>query len=91
MGEIKVLVDNNAVDIDKTKVTFGAVSAVSPQWARWLFRGTLVVTSVATFIIASDTTIKAEIALRISVYLKGLDLLVFGFSKLFGVTLDETK
>lgn len=91
MGEKKVLVDNRAVDIDRTKVTFGAINSVTPSWAKWIFRGTLILTSVAMFIVAGDSAIKAETAVRIGVYLKGLDLLAFGFSKLFGVTLDDEK
>lgn len=91
MAEQKVLIEGEAVDIDRTKVTFGAITAVTPTWAKWVFRGTLILTSVATFIVASDAAIKAETALRVTVYLKGLDLLAFGFSKLFGVTLDENK
>lgn len=91
MADKKVLVDNKAVDIDKTKVTFGAITSTTPIWAKWVFRGTLIVTSVATFIIAGDSHISAETAVRVGVYLKGLDLLAFGFSKLFGVTLDNEK
>lgn len=91
MADKKVLVDNKAVDIDKTKVTFGAISSTTPQWAKWVFRSVFILTSVATFIIAGDAQIKPDLAVRIGVYLKGLDLLAFGFSKLFGVTLDEQK
>jgi len=87
----KVIVDGKAVDKEDTKVVFGAITATTPQWAKWAFRGTLIVTSVATFIIAGDNAIKPELALRIGVYLKALDLLAFGFSKMFGVKLDDEK
>jgi len=85
----KVIVDGKAVDKEDTKVVFGAITATTPQWAKWVFRGTLILTSVATFIIAGDSKIDADLAVRIGVYLKGLDLLAFGFSKMFGITLDE--
>jgi hypothetical protein len=78
-------------DMAKNKTTFGAVSQPTPQWAKWLFRGTLVVTSVATFIISGDDAIPMETKVRIGVYLKGLDLLVFGFSKMWGIEIEEKK
>lgn len=87
--EEKVIVDGKVVDKHNTKVVFGSISSVTPNWAKWVFRITLLLTSVATFIIAADSAIKPDLALRIGVYLKGLDLLAFGFSKMFGIRIDE--
>lgn len=75
------------------KVGFGIdqLDNRTPLWAKNAFRITLLLTSVATFIIAGDAKIDAELAVQIGVYLKGLDLLVFGLSKMFGVEIEEKK
>jgi len=87
----KVLVNNKAVPLEETKVTFGAINATTPNWAKWLFRGTLILTSVVSFWIASTGLVSEANKLEIVLALKGLDLLVFGFSKMFGITIDESK
>lgn len=66
-----------------------AIESRTPTWAKNMFRITLLLTSVATFIIAADTKIDPELALRIGVYLKGLDLFIFGLSKMFGVEISN--
>lgn len=89
--EKKILVDNKVVPLEDTKVVFGAINSVTPTWAKWIFRATLILTSVLSFWIASTGLISEPIKLEIVLALKGLDLLTFGFSKMFGITLDETK
>lgn len=74
----------------ETEVQFGAISQPTPIWAKWFFRGTLIVTSVVVFTLASDPGIPDEVKIRATVYLKALDLLVFGFSKMFGIVPNET-
>lgn len=75
------------------KVSFGieGLNNRTPLWAKNAFRITLLLTSVATFIIAGDAKIDAELAVQIGVYLKGLDLFVFGLSKMFGVEVEENN
>lgn len=89
--EKTILVDNKPVPESQTKVTFGAVNAVTPDWAKWIFRSVLILTSVISFWIASTSLVTEANKLEIVLALKALDLLAFGFSKLFGVTLDESK
>lgn len=91
MKQKTVLVDNKAVPVEDTKVTFGAISSTTPQFAKWLFRGTLILTSVVAFWIAGTGLVSEANKLEVVLALKGLDILVFGFSKLFGVKIDETK
>lgn len=66
-----------------------AIDNRTPTWAKNMFRITLLLTSVATFIIASDASISAETAVRIGVYLKAADLFVYGLSKMFGVEIKQ--
>lgn len=86
-----IIVDNQAVPESQTKVTFGAINSVTPDWAKWIFRSVLIITSVVSFWIASTSLITEANKLEIVLALKALDLLAFGFSKLFGITLDESK
>jgi hypothetical protein len=72
-----------------TKFGFGQFENETPMWAINSFRITLLLTFVATFIVATDQEIPRELAVRIGVYLKALDLLVFGISKMFGVEIEE--
>jgi len=81
--------------IHKTKeetthfMTKSAFKGRRPKWAKYAAQITLVLTTVATFIIASDSYISAETAVRIGVYLKSLDLLVYGLSETFGITVNR--
>lgn len=61
----------------------------TPTWARNMFKITVGLTSVATFIIASDPHISAELAIRIGVYLKGFDLFMGILAETFGVTYEK--
>ena len=63
----------------------------TPTWANNVVLGVVCVTSVATFIIASDPAIPAETAVRIGVYLKGFDMLIGLLSKAFGVDVKVIK
>lgn len=87
----KIIVHGKAVDKSDTKVTFGAINAATPSWAKWLFRGTIILTSVVAFWIAGTSLVSEANKLEVVLALKALDLLSFGFSKLFGITIDESK
>ena len=71
------------------KTKFGAITSETPVWAKWMFRVFMTLTTVAAFIVASDPAIADEVKIRVGIYLKAADMLVFGFSKMFGVV--ETK
>lgn len=80
----KVIVDNKAVPVEDTKTVI-SFKKDTPIWAKNLFKGTVIVTTVATFIIANDPDITAKLALKIGVYLKGLDLAILLGTRAFGV------
>lgn len=65
-----------------------ALTSRTPTWAKNMFRITMLLTTVAMFIVASDTAL-ADNATRIMLYLKGFDMFMFGISKMFGVTEEE--
>lgn len=63
----------------------------TPVWATTAFKITVILTTVAGFIISGDTTIAAGIKNQINNYLGGLDLLVLLLAQLFGVDVDVKK
>lgn len=75
------------------KINFGpsAINQNTPNWAKWMFRIVFLLSTVATMIIAADPKIPDELKVRIGVYLKGFDVLIFGFSKMFGVEVKENE
>jgi len=75
----------------ETTTTFGipSLSKATPAWAKWSFRVTFLLTTVATFIIAGDPSIPDDTKVRIGVYLKGLDMFIYGLSKMVGVEVKE--
>ena len=68
-----------------------AIVSETPEWAKWTFRIVFAITGVATFIIAGDPSIPDDVKVRIGVYLKGVDMLIFGLSKMFGVEVKDGK
>lgn len=87
----KVLVNNKAVDVEDTKVTFGAITATTPAWAKWVFRITFVLTSVFTAWIAATNLVSESWKFETILILKVIDGIAFAFSKMFGITLDKEK
>lgn len=61
----------------------------TPVWATWAFRIIFIITGVATFIIAADPGISADTKVRLGVYLKGLDLLIWGLTRAIGVDISR--
>ena len=68
-----------------TKIGISQLTKQTPLWASWMFRTVFILTTVATFIIAGEPTIDDATKVRIGVYLKGLDMAIYSFSKMFGV------
>jgi hypothetical protein len=73
------------------KIGISQIPQETPQWAKWMFRIVFAITTVATFIIASDPAIPDPLKVRIGVYLKGFDMLIYGFSKIFGVEIKPEE
>ena len=67
------------------------IKTQTPVWAKWVFRVVFLLTTIATFLIAADPAIADVLKVRIGVYLKGLDMLVFGLSKMVGITLNNKE
>lgn len=68
-----------------------ALKSPTPIWAKWMFRGTFLVVTAAIFVIAGDPAIPDSEKVRINVYLQGLNMVVFGFSKMFGIEIKKDE
>lgn len=75
--------------MDKAIVKFGAVNAPKPAWATWLFRSVAILTTVSAFWIGGTALMKNEAKVEVILAMKALDMLVLGFSNLFGIVIPE--
>lgn len=76
----------------KSKFGPSQLNNPTPEWAKWMFRVTFLLTTVAIGYIAATNLLSQEVKYETTLVLKlVLDPLVFGLSKLFGVSLDETQ
>lgn len=71
----------------ETTQTFGlpSLSKPTPTWAKNMFRITFLLTTIATFIIGSDSSIPAPLTTKLLIWLKGLDMFIYGLSKMYGI------
>lgn len=83
--ENKILINNKAVHVSDTKVQFGAISAPTPLWATWVFRGWTIFTTALAFYIAGTSLVNPAAQKEVLLAIKASDLLVLGLSKLFGI------
>lgn len=65
------------------------ISEPTPKWVKWIFGVCLVLSNVATFIIAGDTHIEPETKVRVGVYINGFVMAIYGLSQLFGVPIKK--
>lgn len=75
----------------KQKFGLGQINNPTPLWATWVFRIVFLLVSIAIFVFASDPAISDATKVRIGVYLKAFEMLVYGASKLIGVSIDPIK
>lgn len=68
-----------------------SVTKPTPKYATWIFRVVFVLTTAATFVIASDPAIPDDLKVRIGVYLKGLDMIVWGIGRFLGIEKDDNN
>lgn len=57
----------------------------TPAWATWIFRIVFLITTAATIVIAADPDIKDKTKVKLSVYLKALDFVIWGIGRGLGV------
>ncbi len=84
---------NTVQNIEEEKKVTGTTvlsfTKPSPVWATWLFRIVFILTGVATFIIAADPALEAATKVRIGIYLKGFDMVIWGITRAIGVDVSR--
>lgn len=76
-------------EVQQTGVVEGktviSINKPTPMWATWVFRIVFLLTTAATIIIAADPGIPDDMKVRIGVYLKALDVFIWGIGRGLGV------
>ena len=67
------------------------INQPTPLWAKNMFRIVFVITTVASFWAASSTLISPIYKAELMLGFKSLDMIIFGFSKLFGIELPKDE
>lgn len=76
------------------KQAFGLnqVNSTTPSWAKWFFRIVFLFNKIIVAYIAATNLISPEAKYEITLFLSlVVDPLAFGFSKMFGIVIDEEK
>lgn len=66
-----------------------SVNKPTPKWGTYLFRAVFILTGVITFVVAADPAVNPDTAFRIGIYLKGLDMAVWGFTRMLGIDVSR--
>lgn len=70
----------------KTNFGLNQIAEKTPEWAKWLFRITFLVTTALSVWIASTNLITPSVKYELTLILKVIvDPVVFGISKMFGI------
>ncbi len=81
--------NNNTTTVETTKEIKGntvvSFTLPQPQWTVWVFRIVFLVTSAATLVIAGDDAITDANKVRILLYMKAFDFIIWGIGKGLGV------
>ncbi|MGN6478497.1 MAG: hypothetical protein ACTHKV_14830 [Flavipsychrobacter sp.] len=75
------------MDNNTKNTTWGFDSLVkeTPMWAKVATAIVILLTTVVTFVVAGDPGIPDPLKVRITLYLKGLDMLTYGVMRMFGI------
>lgn len=63
----------------------------NPKWVKITFAIVILLTTAATFLIASEPRIPNGLKVEIGVYIKTFEIIVFGLSKMFGIEIDKQE
>lgn len=85
MATKKVIIDDKAIPVEDTKVTFPSIGTPTPQWAKNVINITTRVTAAFAIFLAATNLIGEEWKFEILLGLKALDFLVVEIGKLFGL------
>lgn len=71
---------------------FDQISSTTPSWAKWFFRIVFLFNKIIMAYIAATNLISPEAKYEITLFLTlVIDPLAYGFSKMFGITIEEKE
>lgn len=74
------------------KFGINQVNSTTPSWAKWFFRIVFLFNKIVMAYIAATNLISPEAKYEITLFLTlVIDPLAYGFSKMFGVTIEDKK
>jgi hypothetical protein len=68
---------------------FDQISVKTPKWAKWTFRIVFMLTTAAAGWVAGTNLIDQSLKVEIMLVFKLIDPIVFGLSKMFGVSIEK--
>lgn len=74
--------------IQKNKTVLSFIKP-TPAWATWVFRIVFLLTTATTIIISSEPDITDQVKVKLSVYLKAFDFVIWGLARGIGVSKEE--
>jgi hypothetical protein len=84
----KVIMDNTTtVEVEKelTGKTVLSFQKPTPMWATWAFRIVFCLTTAATMILTAEPSVSDAVKVRIFLYMKAFDFIVWFFGKSIGI------
>lgn len=74
----------------KEKFGINQIAEVTPTWAKWIFRIVFLLTKIIVGYVAATNMIAPEAKYEITLFLTLIvDPLAYGFSKMFGIPIEE--
>ncbi len=87
------MAENEIQQIEQQKTVTGktvlSFTKPTPMWATWIFRIVFIVTGIALFIIGADPEINTATKLRLGIYLKAADMLIWGITRSIGIDVQR--
>ena len=74
--------------IQKNKTVLSFIKP-TPAWATWAFRIVFLLTTATTIVISSELDITDQMKVKLSVYLKAIDFVIWGIGRGIGVSKED--
>lgn len=84
----KVLIDNEAVPVSKTKTVI-SLNSPTPSWATWMFRIEFVLNKVAVYVLTSLDGLSVKQMKYAILIISAIDLATWSFGKFIGLKKDD--
>ena len=66
-------------------VQFGKLRSPTPEWAKWMFRITAIITTALSFYVSGSVLIASQYKTEILLVFKSIDIVMLGVANMFGI------